>query len=350
MADMEAAEIEVPEVAGDGALQAAPGVDIASAAGETQVKETRSEMLSRHLKEIKELQGKEIALKKAAAAKGSKAEQKAKKKIAEEEVSKLDAKLRAQHAKELALLGFQGEDSKDVKGLETLVKAIAGVSTTAPSQQARLSKGQKWRDRRVQQDAEREQRIKQEQESVVSDRVREDQQLERKLCPLGFSLKEMKPDGHCLYRAVADQLSLYPDFCPQHSYQQLRSLAAAYMHTHADVFLPFVAAESTGDSPTGKDLQSKFEVYCREIESTATWGGQLELEALAHALRRHIVVYAGNSPDVEMGKEYSCKHSDPGLLVVPTLRISYHRHAFRLGEHYNSVVPLNSSGLLPDNL
>jgi hypothetical protein len=49
MADMEAAETEVPEVAGDGALQAAPGVDIASAAGETQVKETRSEILSRHL-------------------------------------------------------------------------------------------------------------------------------------------------------------------------------------------------------------------------------------------------------------------------------------------------------------
>jgi OTU domain-containing protein 6 len=209
------------------------------------------------------LQGKEIALKKAAAAKGSKAEQKAKKKIAEEEVLKLDAKLRARHAKELASLGFQSEDTKDVKGIETLVKAIAGVSTTAASQQARLSKGQKWRDRRVQQAAEREQRIKEEQESVVSDRVLEDQELERKLHPLGFSLKEMKPDGHCLYRAVADQLSLYPNFCPQHSYQQLRSLAAAYMCSHADVFLPFVAAESTWDSPAGKDLQSKFEVYCR---------------------------------------------------------------------------------------
>jgi OTU domain-containing protein 6 len=62
------------------------------------------------------------------------------------------------------------------------------------------------------------------------------------------------------------------------------------------------------------------------------------------------VVYACDSPDVEMGKEYSGKHSDPGLLVVPTLRVSYHRHAFGLGEHYNSVVPLYSSGLLPDNL
>ncbi len=179
------------------------------------------------------------------------------------QVLKLDAKLRARHAKELASLGFQSEDTKDVKGIETLVKAIAGVSTTAASQQARLSKGQKWRDRRVQQAAEREQRIKEEQESVVSDRVLEDQELERKLHPLGFSLKEMKPDGHCLYRAVADQLSLYPNFCPQHSYQQLRSLAAAYMCSHADVFLPFVAAESTWDSPAGKDLQSKFEVYCR---------------------------------------------------------------------------------------
>ncbi len=150
-----------------------------------------------------------------------------------------------------------------MKGIETLVNAIAGVSTTAASQQARLSKGQKWRYRRVQQAAEREQRIKEEQESVVSDRVLEDQQLERKLHPLGFSLKEMKPNGHCLYRAVADQLSLYPNFGPQHSYQQLRSLAAAFMCSHADVFLPFVAAESTWDSPADKDLQIKFEVYRR---------------------------------------------------------------------------------------
>ncbi|KAL5730274.1 ubiquitinyl hydrolase 1 [Ranunculus cassubicifolius] len=52
--------------------------------------ETREEVLSRHRKEITQLQHKEVALKKAAA-KGSKAEQKAKKKQIEDEISKLSS-------------------------------------------------------------------------------------------------------------------------------------------------------------------------------------------------------------------------------------------------------------------
>jgi len=52
MADVEAAEIVAPEVVGDGVLEAGAGgvdVDTDSAAEGTRVKETRSEMLSRHL-------------------------------------------------------------------------------------------------------------------------------------------------------------------------------------------------------------------------------------------------------------------------------------------------------------
>lgn len=70
----------------------------------------------------------------------------------------------------------------------------------------------------------------------------------------------------------------------------------------------------------------------REVEATASWGGQLELGALAQALKKHIVVYSASGPDVEMGKEYVSEN-----LI---LRISFHRHAFGLGEHYNSVVPV----------
>ncbi|GLT95817.1 hypothetical protein SLE2022_134790 [Rubroshorea leprosula] len=55
--------------------------------------ETRDEILSRHRKEISDLQKKEIEMKKAAA-KGSKAERKAKKKQVEEEISRLSAKLK----------------------------------------------------------------------------------------------------------------------------------------------------------------------------------------------------------------------------------------------------------------
>ncbi|KAB2050741.1 hypothetical protein ES319_A12G008300v1 [Gossypium barbadense] len=185
--------------------------------------ETRDEILSRHRKEISQLQNKEIELKKAAA-KGSKAEQKAKKKQVEEEISQLSANLKEKHAEELASLGFK------------------------------------------------------EQSSIMSDRMIEDEKFERKLKPLGFTIKEIKSDGHCPYRAVEDQLSLQSGDSSPYAYQELREMAAAYMRKHKRSF-----------------------------------------------------------PDVEMGKEYK---SDGGSSSsTGTIRLSYHKHAFGRGEHYNSVFP-----------
>ena len=74
-----------------------------------------------------------------------------------------------------------------------------------------------------------------------------------------------------------------------------------------------------------------FERYCRSVEATAAWGGQLELRALAHVLRRRIVVYSAHLPTVEMGEEYRTDAD------APPLRVAYHQHAYGLGEHYNSV-------------
>lgn len=62
-------------------------------AGEPAPKETRDEVLARHRKEIKALQGKEVELKKQAA-KGSKAAQKAAKNAVDEQIAKLDASLK----------------------------------------------------------------------------------------------------------------------------------------------------------------------------------------------------------------------------------------------------------------
>ncbi|KAJ7523126.1 hypothetical protein O6H91_18G038800 [Diphasiastrum complanatum] len=304
-------------------------------------KESRSEVLARHQREIKDLQKKEISLKKAAA-KGSKAEQKAKKKLAEEEVARLDQRIKARHAKELGSLGFLKDEKNDQDGLEGLVRAIAGVNTLGGSQPTRPSKSQKWRERRAQQEAERAQRIQEEQSNVVSSRLVEDYKLEKKLQPLGLTSKEIKPDGHCLYRAVEHQLSLYSPICPQYSYQQLRGLAASYMRAHAEVFLPFLGADGTDEEKIDESLDNKFSRYCSEVESSASWGGQLELEALAHSLKKHIVVFSTDLPDVEMGKEYKEESAEDNKSSKPTIRLSYHRHAFGLGEHYNSVVPLQT--------
>lgn len=300
-----------------------------------QPKESRTEMLARHQHEIKELQSKEIAMKKAAS-KGSKAEQKAKKKQVEEEIAKLDAKVKTRHAKELSSLGYNTEDSN---GIDNLVKAIAGVSTTSSGHSGKPSKSVKWREKRAQQEAEREQRIHEEQSNTTSDRTLENQQLQQKLQPFGLTLYEIKPDGHCLYRAVENQLSLHP-LQSQYSYQQLREMAAEYMRNHAEDFLPFFSAESENDMESNQSLQERFEKYCREVESTAAWGGQLELGALAHSLRKHVIIVSGNYPNVEMGKEYKSEN-EGSLSSNPSIMVSYHKHAYGLGEHYNSVVPID---------
>ncbi|CDP12903.1 unnamed protein product [Coffea canephora] len=270
---------------------------------DTPVKKEESleEMLSRHRKEISQLQNKEVGLKKAAA-KGSKAEQKAKKKEVEQEISNLSAKLKERHAEELASAGYGSSNKKEKGDLDNLVKAIAGVSVTNQTEKSKPSKSVQRREKRAQQEAAREQRIREEQCNIVSERVAENERLEKKLEPLGLVINEMKPDGHCLYRAVEDQLAL-----------------------------------QAGDGESTDTLAEKFENYCTEVESTAAWGGQLELGALTHCLKKHIMIFSGSFPDVEMGNEY--KFVGGNGLSNKSIMLSYHRHAFGLGEHYNSVIP-----------
>ncbi|KAF8401531.1 hypothetical protein HHK36_012471 [Tetracentron sinense] len=300
--------------------------------------ETLEEMLSRHRKEIAQLQNKEVALKKAAA-KGSKAEQKAKKKQVEDDISQLSSKLKESHAEELASLGYNNSNDKEKEksNLDNLVKAIAGVSVASQGDPSKPSKTVKRREKRAQQEAAREQRIQEEQSNMVSDRMVENEKLERKLEPLGLMVNEIKPDGHCLYRAVEDQLSLLSGGSSPYTYQELREMVAAYMRKHAPDFLPFFLSDNMKEMDSDNSLSERFEKYCREIESTAAWGGQLELGALTHCLRNHIMIFSGSFPDVEMGKEYK---SDSGVTSSnPSIMLSYHKHAFGLGEHYNSIVP-----------
>lgn len=279
---------------------------------------------------------------KKAAAKGSKAEQKAKKKQVEDEISRLLSQLKAKQSEELALLGYKTTDSSEKGSLDSLVKAIAGVSVIDHSESTKPSKGARRRGRRAQEAAAREQRIQEEQSNIISDRMIENESLETKLEPLGLTIKEIKPDGHCLYRALEDQLSLHSrNNTSQYNYQELREMVANYMREHASDFLPFFLSDGKIEMDSDSSPMERFVKYCEEVQTTAAWGGQLELGALTHCLKKHIVIYSGSFPDVEMGKEYK---SDTGSSASnPSILLSYHRHAYGLGEHYNSVVPCNSS-------
>ncbi|OAY69174.1 OTU domain-containing protein 6B [Ananas comosus] len=295
---------------------------------EKQKQESLEEMLARHRDEVQKLQNKEISLKKEAA-KGSKAEQKAKKKQVEDEISRLTAQLKSKHSQELASLGYQTADD--------VVKAISGVAISGKNEPAKPSKGVRRREKRAQQEAAREQRIQEEQSQIVSDRMVENEKLEKKLEPLGLTINEIKPDGHCLYRAVEDQLLLHSHDAAGYGYVELRRMVARYMKDNVWDFLPFFLAENKMELDSHCTDVERFEKYCEEVESTAAWGGQLEVGALTHCLKKHIIIYSGSFPDVEMGKEYKCESGSS--VENPSILLSYHRHAYGLGEHYNSVVP-----------
>lgn len=276
---------------------------------------------------------------KKAAAKGSKAEQKAKKKQVDEEISRLSTELKQRQTDELATLGYNSSKGSQKGNLDDLVKAIAGVSVTNQVEQPKISKSAKKHKKRAEQDAAREQRIQEEQSQIVSDRMIEDERLEKKLEPLGFTIIEIKPDGHCLYRAVENQLAVQSGGSSPYTYQELRQMVAAYMRQHVTDFLPFFLSENMADGESEDSLTERFENYCKEIESTAAWGGQLELGALTHCLKKHIKIFSGSFPEVEMGKEYTA--GTVSSSSSSSIMLSYHRHAFGLGEHYNSVVPIS---------
>nr|CAD1823208.1 unnamed protein product [Ananas comosus var. bracteatus] len=280
---------------------------------EKQKQESLEEMLARHRDEVQKLQNKEISLKKEAA-KGSKAEQKAKKKQVEDEISRLTAQLKSKHSQELASLGYQTADD--------VVKAISGVAISGKNEPAKPSKGVRRREKRAQQEAAREQRIQEEQSQIVSDRMVENEKLEKKLEPLGLTINEIKPDGiACIERSKTNSCSI-----------RMTPLATAMSSSEG-----WWRAENKMELDSHCTDVERFEKYCEEVESTAAWGGQLEVGALTHCLKKHIIIYSGSFPDVEMGKEYKCESGSS--VENPSILLSYHRHAYGLGEHYNSVVP-----------
>ncbi len=130
-----------------------------------------------------------------------------------------------------------------------------------------------------------------------------------------------------MYRALEHQLQGSGSSSEALTHLQLRQAAADFIRQHPDDFVPFLMDEEFESD----DLEAELLKYCEKVSETAAWGGQVELGALARALQRQIKVYAVGMPEVTLGDEFSSQ----GVLEV-----CYLRHAFGLGEHYNSVEAL----------
>ncbi|RHY34743.1 hypothetical protein DYB32_000684, partial [Aphanomyces invadans] len=124
------------------------------------------------------------------------------------------------------------------------------------------------KDKKRQEERDRQDRIAFESQNVVSQRQIEIDAISNQLTSLNLVIKEIPSDGHCMYHAVADQLKLTGRL--------------------ATVTVPATPSSSLTCShriltPTDEEVD-QFDSYCKRVEESSDWGGQLELRALAQAL------------------------------------------------------------------
>lgn len=164
--------------------------------------------------------------------------------------------------------------------------------------------------------------------------------LTKILQPLGYVIRPVPADGHCLYRAVAAQFSNEKSNSNALTYQEMRTLCADTLRQHADEFAAFCEYS---------DAIPDFDTYVAHVRSSAEWGGHLELRVLARALHRVIHVYStttashggnGNPLIIAEGEEIN---DDNNVRNKEPIRLSYHTQYYALGEHYNEVVAIDTS-------
>jgi OTU domain-containing protein 6 len=138
---------------------------------------------------------------------------------------------------------------------------------------------------------------------------------------LGFKEISIRPDGHCMFSAIAMLLqdsaskgreSENGGLLP---YQAVRAETAQFISGHPTDFEPF--------------LEEPIDQYTDKIQNTPEWGGQLELQAIARAYGMDINVLQadGRIENIESGLK---SELDP-------IWLAYYRHSFGLGEHYNAL-------------
>lgn len=304
----------------------------------TALVENETLIRDRHRQERKQLQAQVMGLKRSAAAGGKKAQ-----KAAQAEIRQLELAMAQRHEQELKLcsaaqaapeqggLPSEGPAKPEDASMGTeldpaallaaaMEDATLSSETPAPQQAAqRRHKPNRQKARLARREQERaalREQAAREAKEQPDLRAAEIEAIAAMARALRLQEHQINADGHCLYSAFADQLHVRKQ--KEYTYLQLRKLAADYIRAHADEFTPFIAAE-------GSDVDS----YTATLESSAEWGGELEILALARALQLNIKVLQQNSPDYKV--QGSEKHADPDIFL------SYYRHLYGLGAHYNSL-------------
>ncbi|KIO23417.1 hypothetical protein M407DRAFT_244779, partial [Tulasnella calospora MUT 4182] len=169
----------------------------------------------------------------------------------------------------------------------------------------------------------------------------EEERAIRGVCDsLGLEIYEINPDGHCMFSAIADQLcQLGIINAQQANYKLTRTVASEYMQAHPDDFLPFLPSldgeDGVGATEAGLLTPALFSKYCATVRDTGAWGGEPEIMALSRAYKVPIHVVQWGAPSIVCHSPNG-NEVDPSL---PSVKVSYHRRMYGLGEHYNSLRP-----------
>lgn len=201
---------------------------------------------------------------------------------------------------------------------------VASVGRTPPGTPPRADgrrSRQKERMARKAQEIERiEQEARLEARDMPNERKMEEDALGEKVRRAGYAVYDIPPDGHCLFAAIADAVLAIPRIKQPITVKDYRRIATSYMRVHSEDFRPFI------EDP---DL----EAYLTELETTAAWGGQLEMLAIAKSLDLRIDIWQAVGDPIsihESGKD--------------RIRLAFYKKFYALGEHYNSLRRIASPG------
>ncbi|KAI5454718.1 OTU protein [Naganishia albida] len=176
----------------------------------------------------------------------------------------------------------------------------------------------------------------------------EEEQVITQVCnELGVQLHEIEPDGHCMYSAIADQLHLL-GLSRDPSYHATRHAAAKHLVENADAFMPFVASihgeDMAGATDDGMMTPEGYREYCKRVEQSGDWGGEIEIQALSkyYNIPIHVIQHGpphiiSHTPVDEGSGPLTAEQAK--MAGDKVVRISYHRRMYGLGEHYNSLRP-----------
>ena len=298
------------------------------------------DLLKKHRQEQRDLQARVTQKKKSATKKTRKG--------VNDECARLEEELKDKQNLELAGLNGKNEDFEE-RTLDTELVSSGTEFVTAPTDSLPTSvdanaqnasgigaaeekparKPNRQKARLARRAAEQEAAVKQAEEEAANlpnERELEAQRMQTVYTARGLIEQPIRSDGHCLYAAIADQLTfagmepkpvvgLQVDAVEKADFKFTRRVAAAYIEQHADDFVPF--------------LEEPLAAYVAKVRDTGEWGGHLEIIALSKAFGRDICVLHGSG---------QCdKIENGGHSSEQPLWLAYYKHSHGLGEHYNSL-------------